>query len=82
VPPNATAEGLARLVPVMIIVTPPVGGPEVVLVLVIIGVDIVDQDNQVLNSKKKCRSVNANGITVPLLSWADPNISSRNHKEL
>jgi len=29
VPPNITAEGLARLVPVMITVMPPVVGPEV-----------------------------------------------------
>jgi hypothetical protein len=74
VPPNVTVEGLARLVPVMITIMPPVVGPEVGLVLVIIGVDIVDivdivdQDNQVLSSKKKCRSVSANELTVSFLS--------------
>jgi hypothetical protein len=45
VPPNVTAEGLARLVPVMTTVMPPVVGPEVGLILVIIGADIVDQVN-------------------------------------
>jgi hypothetical protein len=43
VPPNVTAEGLARLVPVMSTVMPPVVGPEVGLILVIVGADIVDQ---------------------------------------
>jgi hypothetical protein len=53
VPPNVTAEGLARLVPVISTVMPPVGGPEVGLMLVIIGADSIDRDNRVLSSKKK-----------------------------
>ena len=42
VPPNVTEDGLARLVPVMITVVPPVVGPEVGLILVIVGADIVE----------------------------------------
>jgi hypothetical protein len=45
VPPNVTAEGLAILVPVMTTVMPPVVGPEEGLILVIVGADIVDQDD-------------------------------------
>lgn len=45
VPPNVTAEGLVRLVPVMTTVMPPVVGPEVGLIPVIVGADIVDQDD-------------------------------------
>jgi hypothetical protein len=45
VPPNVTAEGLARLMPVMTTVMPPVVGPEVGLIPVIAGGDIVDQDD-------------------------------------
>jgi hypothetical protein len=56
VAPNVTAEGLARLVPVIITFMPPVGGPEVGLMLVIIGADIVDQDDRALSSKKKLQS--------------------------
>lgn len=41
VPPNVTADGLARLVPMMITVVPPVVGPEVGFILVIVGADIV-----------------------------------------
>jgi len=42
-PPNVTAEGLARLVPVMITVVPPLVGPEVGLILEIVGADILMQ---------------------------------------
>jgi hypothetical protein len=45
IPSNVTAEGLARFVPVMTTVMPPVVGPEVGLILVIAGADIVDQDD-------------------------------------
>jgi hypothetical protein len=45
VPPNVTAEGLARLEPVMTTVIPPVVGPEVGLILVIVGADIVNQND-------------------------------------
>lgn len=45
VPPNVTAEGLARLVPVIITVVPPLVGPEVGLILVIVGADILMQKN-------------------------------------
>lgn len=48
VPPNVTAEGLARFVPKIITVVPPVVGPEVGLILVIVGAAIVDQDNRAL----------------------------------
>jgi hypothetical protein len=49
VPPNVTAVGVARLVPVIRTVVPPELGPEVGLILVIVGADIVDQDNQALS---------------------------------
>jgi hypothetical protein len=52
VAPNVTAEGLARLVPVIITFILPVVGPEVGLILVIVGADIVDQDYQALSLKK------------------------------
>jgi hypothetical protein len=42
-PPNVTAEGLARLVPVMITVIPPLVGPDVGLILEIVGADILIQ---------------------------------------
>jgi hypothetical protein len=45
VPPNVTAEGLARLVPVIITVVPPLVGPEVGLILVIVGADILMPKN-------------------------------------
>jgi hypothetical protein len=45
VPPNVTAEGLARSVPVIITVVPPLVGPEVGLIVVMIGTDIIDQGN-------------------------------------
>jgi hypothetical protein len=49
VPPNVTVVGVARLVPVIMTVVPPESGPEVGLILVIVGADIVDQDNQALS---------------------------------
>ena len=53
VPPNVTAVGVARLVPVMTTVVPPVIGPELGLILVMVGADMVDQDNRALSLKTK-----------------------------
>jgi hypothetical protein len=54
VPPNVTAEGPARFVPNIMTVVPPEVGPELGLILVIVGADILVQENRGLCSKK-CR---------------------------
>jgi hypothetical protein len=58
VPPKVTVVGVARLLPVIITVVPPVLGPEVGLIREIVGADIVVQENQAF-SLKKCSCVSA-----------------------
>jgi hypothetical protein len=52
VPPKVTVVGVARLLPVIITVVPPVLGPEVGLIREIVGADIVVQEDQAFSLKK------------------------------